>query len=80
MIDIKTFNPMLACEVKLEEVKFPCYVSPKIDGCRWANFPSPLYRRNFPATIKSIGIVESNFAKITLAFAPNFLSHQNHNS
>ena len=25
---------MLACEVKLEDVKFPCYVSPKIDGCR----------------------------------------------
>ena len=31
---IENFKPLLAATVDLNKVKFPCYVSPKLDGIR----------------------------------------------
>lgn len=39
-------KPMLACDAKLDKIKFPCIIQPKIDGVRGRNFGNGLTGRS----------------------------------
>ena len=42
----KQIKPLLACEVPLEQVKFPVYVSTKLDGIRCLIIDGVAYSRS----------------------------------